>query len=419
MLDRSRSNPGYAGVVFSITEKDAFKVSNRVKRMPSRISDFQWNVDSLGMRQPADGGELNFRASTENGSRGLESIWDEYIDEAGFVRSSLISELYAASSPSQEMVGEYARTFIVSTIPPEGKDTWFFERFEDGLPEEYTTEELLDIARSGGYLNTTLDAPEEPIPGFVAVEDDGGWVHMVIGHKAHPIYGSDPNYVLNQQTKKKLTKEQAEREHNLGLPKHGASLFNSEAIDRYAVGEWEEPEPSARYLATLDPNMAGEDFWHFLLFRVDCYPIRLVFDYHENLMLPSHCRQKTRDAMERYGYSNITMLVIEKNNGGLSQAEAFATECPLLTVEVVNTSGISKIVNTDRIANVLTDGDVIYPKDWVGVQQMRKFSKKDREGVRSSDDAIMSWAVGFAKLDEAMESHRDAERIAAALRAMS
>lgn len=399
MLDRARSNPAYAGAVFSLTEKDAYKVSGRVKRMPSRIPNFEWEVDSLGIRKPANGGEINFRPATQNATRGLESVWDLFFDESSFLPDNLISEMYASSSPSQEMVGDYAKTAIVSTISAEGLDSWFFERFEDGLSDRYTTEELLEIAKLGGCLNLTEGAPSEPIPGFVAVPDEGGWVHVVIGHKAHPIYGADPNYVENQRSKKKLTVEQANREHNLTLPKTGGSLFNSDCIALQAKGEWEQPDPIGSYMATLDPNMGGEDDWTLLIWRIDTFPIRLVAEYHENYMLPSHCRAQSHRLMDQY---NIVLLAIEKNNGGLSQAEDFATERPDLRVELVNTSGISKIINTDRLANMLTDGDFVYPPDWNGIRQMKKFSKKEREGIKEKDDAVMSAAIGFSMLELAL-----------------
>lgn len=416
MLDRARSNPGYAGVVFSMTEKDAFKVSNRVKRMPSRIDGFEWEVDSLGLRQPQQGGELNFRASTENGSRGLESIWDEYIDEAGFVRSNLISELYAASSPSQEMVGDYARTFIVSTIPPIGLDCWFFERFQDGLPDKYTTEELLDLARSGGSLNDTK-IKGNAIPGFVAVEDEGGWVHVAISHKAHPVYGADPNYVQKQRSKKKITEEQANREHNLTLPISGGSLFRIQSVMDSAIGQWEPPVKDRRYLMGIDPNMGSSDSWAALVWDITSYPFSLVAEYVEANQLPSYCIQKTLELIDQY---RPDICAVEKNNGGLGVAENLIKARAWLEVETVNTSNTSKIINTDRISLALTNGDVVLPPDWEGIGEMKRFSAVDRRAMgNAKDDRVMSMSVAFAMLDQTLENHREAERLAAALRAMS
>lgn len=225
MLWHATYDPAYTGVSFSIGAADAHKLSKRAEFMPFNIEEFKWAIASLSIRSPEGGGELNFRPSTDTASRGLASVHHLFFDEAGFVPN--ISEMYAASSPSQEMVGEAARTYIVSTIPPAGKDCWFWNQFESGNPEDLDGEQLLAIARSGGHLNRTK-AELPKIPGLVAIEDSSGWCKLIIGHKAHPIYGSDPNYVETQRVKKKLTLEQAHREHNLTLPsdRAGNPLIN-------------------------------------------------------------------------------------------------------------------------------------------------------------------------------------------------
>jgi predicted phage terminase large subunit-like protein len=213
MLYRATENPAYAAAVFSITERDAHKISQRVKRMPSKIADFKWEIDALGVRRPENGGEINFRPSTENATRGLESIWDLFFDEAGFI--PIVDEMYAASAPSQEMVGADSRTFIVSTIPPTGEDCWFWSRMdEDNGP--IVAKDMLTIAKSAEHYNGTAIALPD-IPGLVCWEDAGGWCKIVVSHKAHPIYGANPNYVEDQRLKKKISRSQAEREHNLGL----------------------------------------------------------------------------------------------------------------------------------------------------------------------------------------------------------
>lgn len=222
MLYRATANPAYAAAVFSITERDAHKVSQRVKRMPAKMADFTWEADAVGIRRPQGGGELNFRPSTENATRGLESIWDLFFDEAGFI--PIIDEMYAASTPSQEMVGADARTFIVSTIPPTGEDSWFWSRMDEDNGD-IVAKDMLTIAKNAEHYNgTAIDLPE--IPGLVVWEDAGGWCKIVVSHKAHPTYGANPNYVENQRLKKKISRAQAEREHNLGLEELDAGMID-------------------------------------------------------------------------------------------------------------------------------------------------------------------------------------------------
>ena len=49
----------------------------------------------------------------------------------------------------------------------------------------------------------------------------------------------------------------------------------------------------------------------------------------------------------------------------------------------------------------LEQGEVIYPPDWAGCHEMRRFSAKEREGTGGAkDDHVMSWAAGWAWIEE-------------------
>jgi len=183
------------------------------------------------------------------------------------------------------------------------------------------------------------------------------------------------------------------------------SLFNIAAIDRQATGQWTKPERRHFYLAMIDPNQGGADDWDFQVWDITSHPLQLVASWHENNRLPSYCRAECLKALDQYDRTGkVVMLVIEKNNGGLSQAENFIEARPKLRVEVVNTSATSKLINTDRITLALSDGDVVYPADWHGIPQMKKFSRVQRQAIDGEkDDAVMSWAVGFAMIGEAIE----------------
>jgi hypothetical protein len=398
MLCRAAKNPAYAGCSFSITEKDANKLSHRVKRMPSQQRDFVWDIDSVGVRKPQGGGEMNFRPSTENATRGLESIWDLFFDESGFVQESIVSEMYASSSPSQEMVGSDARTFIVSTIPPSGRDSWFWQQGEEHNPKGIDLEEKLKIAQDGGFFNgTTIALPT--IPGFCAWEDESGWCKVVIGHKAHPVYGKNPNYVNEQRVKKKLTREQAEREHNLGLPAQGGSLFSINLVPTYAIAQWQAPKLSHRYLMGIDPNFgsSGGDSFVIQVWDTTSYPIALVAQHSDNQHSTSYNRAKAAELIEQY---NPAIVAIESNAGGTPIAEELARVCPRTRFELINTSEVRKRLMTDRIALALEQGDVNFPIDWEGIDQIKRFSAATRKATTGHDDQVMAWAIAFTFIDE-------------------
>lgn len=183
------------------------------------------------------------------------------------------------------------------------------------------------------------------------------------------------------------------------------SLFDLAAVERQAIGNWTEPQRKHFYLAMIDPNQGGSDDWDFQIWDITTHPLQLVAQWHENNRLPTYCRAECLKLLDKYDrVGKVVMLVIEKNNGGLSQAESFIEARPKMRVEVVNTSATSKIINTDRITLAVNDGDAVYPADWHGIKQMRKFSKTLRKAIDGEkDDAVMSWAVGFGMLGAAFE----------------
>jgi hypothetical protein len=201
------------------------------------------------------------------------------------------------------------------------------------------------------------------------------------------------------RSEERITEEQLQREHNLGIPKEGGSLFNLAAIESSAIGEWCKPMPGHRYFAMLDPNMGGDDSWTLLIWNITNHPFTLVHEYAIAQQPPNLCFLQSIEAIKQY---KPVLLAVEKNNGGLKIAEDFANKISWLQVEVVNTSMMSKQVNTDRIAIALVSGDVIYPPDWKGIDEMKKFSAQKREAISGHDDRVMSWAIGWSHLETAL-----------------
>lgn len=259
----------------------------------------------------------------------------------------------------------------------------------NGVDNAFT--ELCDSIEAGGHPGWSLHT--------ITIDDalaEGLFQRICL------VQGLDWSVELQQQWREQLFRDygsDADEELLCIAATNSDPLFDADAIEQYATGCYQEPEKEHYYLAGLDPNMGGSDFWHISLWDLTTHPIQLVAEYHESYMLPGHCRKESLKLLDRY---NVVLLAIEKNNGGLSQAEDFQKERPRLNVELVNTTHISKIMNTDRIANALTDGDVRYPKSSPLYSQMKKFSKKKREGVQSKDDAICSWMVAFAHLETAL-----------------
>lgn len=177
-------------------------------------------------------------------------------------------------------------------------------------------------------------------------------------------------------------------------------LFDLDCVDAQAIGAWAEPNPKHCYLLAIDPNMGGADYWCAQIWDLSTYPIQLVEQYRENYRLPSYCRAQTVKLAKPY---RVIMVAIEKENGGLPVAENLAEDFPYTPIEIVSTNGLSKRLNTDRLAVALSEGDFIYPDDWAGVGELRNFSRKRREAVSGHDDCCMAAAVGWAVIETALE----------------
>lgn len=382
MLHKACLSPAYSGAVLSLGGKETSKVAKRVRRMPSAIEGFRFTTNAVTDLQVAGGGMIAFAPSTDNAVRSLESTHDLLFDEAAFVPNE--EEIYSGAVPSQEMVGDAARTWIISTMSPEGKMSWFWR-------------EMLAKDNACDVEEITAKVREGTLPPFYWWVDANGWAKVIIHWKAHPIYSQVPDYLEKTKREKKLTEDKLQREYNLGIPEGGGSLFIAAAVDACAVGQWRPPQPKRFYLAGIDPNFGGTDFYVCQIWDVTVMPYSLCAEYRESLRSNEYNEQKTLELVDAYSPG---IVAIEKNSGGAIILEQIQKKRPRLRVESVTTSRTSKIINTDRLALATEFRQVAYPRDWVGIQEMKRFSLASREAATGNDDSIMAWATAWVWLDE-------------------
>lgn len=379
-------NPAYAAVVLSLGQEESYNVSDRIKLMP-QLGGFQWGVESKKQLQPLHGGKIFFRPSTDNAGRSLESVSDILFDEAAFLPN--INELYSAATPSQDMVGADARTWIVSTMSEAGRLSWFWQLF-DSDNGAVDADRMVARVREGWG------------DGFEHWIDDAGWVKAIVHWRAHPIYSAIPDYLNKTRREKKLTEEKLQREYNLALPAAGGSLFDEVAIAAAAIGQWQSPRPGRYYLAGIDPNFGGADNYNALIWDITTRPYALVAQYRNNTHSPTRHHAEVSTLLDTY---KPILTAIETNAGGLIVLENLSTTSPQLRFEGVKTSATTKIPNTDRIAFALESGDVVYPSDWEGIEEMRRFLSATRTAqVGHTDDGVMAWAAAWAWLEVALSA---------------
>jgi hypothetical protein len=399
MLRDSLLNPAYTGAAFSISQRESSMLASRARNMP-QFPGLEWEYSSGQRLKATGGGNLFFFPSTENAARSVASVNALFIDEAGFVPK--FDSLYASAIPSQEMVGENAKRYLVSTMPEIGALSPWWKIFAGDCPADVDIEEKLARIREGrteyGF-------------GVDYWIDNAGWCKTLIHWKAHPIYSLVPNYLEAVKQKQKISDDQLFREYDLQIPSSTGSLFNMAAVKRQAIAKWESPFPRRRYLLGVDPSFGGEDYYTALVFDVTQHPYRLVHQYRENKKANAHYESKIIEIIKAY---RPHLTAIESNSGGIVLIEHLQGKMPGLRIEKVSHSNVSKRVNTDRIAISIENGDVIYPPDWEFCSESTsgntryqseasQFLASTRQAITGHDDTVMAFAVAFAWIDEAIK----------------
>jgi Terminase RNaseH-like domain len=402
MLHQSLLYPAFLGVCFSLGQSEASKLSDRVGVMVNGVKDFSWATDSKTARKSAKGGELLFRPSTPSAARSLASLTWIFADECGFPAE--IEEMYGNACPAQAMSGHKARRILGTTIPPEGLSCWYGMTFWNQKNLTFNLEEEIEIVKAGGGNQG---------PGFSYWIDDQGWARILLHWHAHPIYSLIPNRLAKIKEAEKLTDEQLAREHDLGIPKSGGSLFNFAKLeqskrdwtpDRTAydgtVTVWHPPQPRHNYITGTDPNGGGSNMFCTQVWDITTVPFKLVAEYAEAQQEVLHSVEVTDDLIKLY---KPVRASVEGNFGGVVIAETLRAANDEVQIDVVTTSNRSKQVNTDRIAYETEAGNYEFAKDWRGAEEAKYFSALKREATQGTDDSIMAWAIAFANIEDILE----------------
>ncbi|NEZ61998.1 hypothetical protein D0962_04280 [Leptolyngbyaceae cyanobacterium CCMR0082] len=375
-------NPAYLAVIFSKTQDDTTNIARRVRMMASSHPDVELETENLRDLKLKDGGRLVFKPATPNAARGLESVAAILFDEAAFVPP--IEEIYGSAMPSMEMLGDDARVIILST--PNGQSGFYWERVSESNGDIDVLRKCEEIRQGGS-----------PIQHWT---DQEGWCKFMAHWRAHPVYSNRENYLQDIAKKKRLPLAQVRQEYDLDFTVSTESLFNQDAVQAQAIGQWEKPQSGADYLVCVDPNFGGSDYFRAQVWKLSTDPMALVAEYAENQRSIEYSKTKVLGLIDAY---RPVLCAVESNSGGVVIIEDLAKARPSLRLQGVLTTNTTKRVNTDRIAIALEQKEVIYPPDWAGVQEMPQFSALKREASSGHDDTITAWAAGWAALESARE----------------
>lgn len=401
LLMRALTEPGFTAVVISKTQKDSSDLSDRVKRMANSLGDKCPVFESESKTKLAwvGLGSIEFLASTPRAARSIPSVSVLLLDEAGFIDK--IDQIYQAASPTLAMVGEKAKVVMCST--PNGKQGLFWEILgSEGEDSDRIIRECQAIRQSNSIV------PFDRLSHHTRFLRCGDWAKVLLHWRSHPIYGVDPDWATKQRVKLRLTQRQWNIEYELELAESGSLVFDSDLIDVAAKGCWVSPL-SRNYLAGIDPNFGGDDFFVTQVWDVTDLPYQLVAEYRNNRRSKDYNLAQTLKLLDDY---NPAVTSCETNGGGSLILEELTKLRSHLTILGVATTATSKICHTDRIGLLLERNALVFPQECSFNQEAKHFVETTNGKTRSRaaesgyhDDGVMAAAIAFANLDRAIAAN--------------
>lgn len=402
LLMRALTEPGFSAVVFSKTENDAAQLGQRIRDMalslgalcPHLTSDSQKRIAFRGL------GKIYFLPVTARSARGIPSVSVVLFDEAAFIEG--IDGVYQAAVPTLSMLGDRGKVVFNST--PNGKSGLYYRLLTSGSGE---AKKALDACQDIGHAANNI-VPFERLTRHTRSWQYKKWAKVFLHWRAHPIYGSDPAWAEKTREERQLTEPQWNQEYELGFAEGQSTVFKFELIERASRGIWEPYRSDRIYLAGIDPNFGGSDYFTMRVWDITSAPYRLAAQYRANHRTKDYNLEKSLELGDRY---NIALLAVETNGGGKLVHEELVNARSGWTIEPVHTSNTSKLQNTDRLNLLLERDRLIFPSEPdengnPAGEEYQHFTEKIQGVTRireaesgKHDDTVMADAIAFSKLD--------------------
>ena len=245
-LHKALLNPAYTAVYISQTQADASLIAYTVRQMLLSIPEYGRAVnDNLMIQRIANGGTLHFRSPGPNATRGIPSVSDIFIDEAAFIDN--VELLYGQVKNTQSMVGDKARTLIIST--PNTVTDWFYEKLTNNTPN------------IGDLINQVRKGISEPIQTII--DPVSGWAKFICHWRSHPIYSLDKDYLKTCAERDQIPIEQVLRERDLSFEDNVVNVFSSNLVTKVcSIPEFtKENNGESLYYIGIDTAGIGSDYF--------------------------------------------------------------------------------------------------------------------------------------------------------------
>jgi phage terminase large subunit-like protein len=378
MLWRACLNPGYLGVVFSKTQVDTGLLARRMKRMINSLG-LKTTTENLGDIEIQGKGRILFKNSNPDSARGIESVVDVFFDEFAFVDDAKL--IYDAVAPAQQMLGDKARVFIVST--PNRKANFYWDLLNNGNGH-------LDIEQ---LCENISKGDKEPFQHWL---DNGGWGKVIIHWKEHPIYGHNPNFLQDVHEKQKLDWTTIKQEYDLSFTESDENVFSSHIVRANAVGQLEDVyDKHAYYYLGIDTSTTGNDYTVAIVIKELKHKYSVVHIYRKRHQTSEYHLYQIGQLIDKW-YPEIIAVEVTGGTGQI-YLENLSRIHHNSKIEAVRTTGDSKPTMVSCLQLALEKEVLSYPADSPLVEELLNFRRVEKKLEAPSgkhDDIIM--ALSFA-----------------------
>lgn len=367
--------PGFMGAIISKTQKDTSLLAARLRISTESIPDYcRLTSDSLQSLTFSNNSKLLFVNSTIDCLRGVDSLGFLLIDECSFIGEH-VEELFRASIPATATLNGKAKIILNST--PNMENDFYANRV---------------FSNNGGVdvLSMIEDIRSGKKEGFQAFTDRVGHAKIFCHFKAHPVWGSDPQYLENLAKSTQLDTATIEREFNMSFSHSSESVFDSQLIKKVCTGNLPRTyNKDFSYVMGVDPAGQGKDYFcAVILAEIPEGKMEVVDFYRQkNAEMELHLFN-LGEYIEKYE----PIVAVEVNSLGINYWERLCLNHPDSVIEQVKTTRVSKSPMVGRALWALQSDALVLPDRDVWRNELLSF-KRDGDKYEASkgknDDLIM------------------------------
>jgi hypothetical protein len=375
-LYKALHNPAYNAVILSKTQQDTSLIAFRIKEMLLSLGNVTLRNDNLVTIRIQNGGNIYFKNSKPDATRGMDSVSDILIDECSFIDN--IEDIYTSVIPCMEMV-ENPHLVLLST--PNGQGNFYYDKANSDNPENYDLTSICQAIRNKEVNPTQY------------WKDNTGWLKFITHWRAHPKYGRNNNYIQEISKNKKLPLNKVLQEYDLSFLSSDIVVFSYDLIESVCILEKNtKVNDNTNYYMSIDPASMGDDFFVITIISEFNNSFKLVEYYREQ---KKNFREYIRRISNYITKYNIKKIAIETNNiGAVYFQEISNIFCDVFITNIV-TNNTNKIKMITELVLLLERRHLLLLKDKVLKDELKSFQNKNGtyKAIQGKhDDIILSLA---------------------------